>query len=60
MRREQPEVELLVFSMHDSEELIREVFSAGARGYVLKSDAALYLTEAVKCIIQSTGATDLQ
>lgn len=50
IRREQPEVELLVFSMHDSEELIHEVFSAGARGYVLKSDAALYLTEAVKSL----------
>jgi len=50
MRREQPEVELLVFSMHDSEELIREVCAAGARGYVLKSDAALYLAEAVKSL----------
>jgi DNA-binding NarL/FixJ family response regulator len=50
LRSEQPEVELLVFSMHDSEELIREAFSAGARGYVLKSDAALYLTEAVKSL----------
>ena len=50
IRREQPEVELLVFSMHDSEELIREVFAAGARGYVLKSDAALYLGEAVKSL----------
>src|SRR6476660_7796966 len=40
LRREVPETELLVFSMHDSEELIREVFAAGARGYVLKSDAA--------------------
>ena len=50
IRREHPEVELLVFSMHDSEELIREVFSAGARGYVLKSDAALYLNQAVKSL----------
>lgn len=50
IRREHPEVELLVFSMHDSEDLIREVFSAGARGYVLKSDAALYLNEAVKSL----------
>ena len=50
MRREQPEVELLVFSMHDSEELIREAFSAGARGYVLKTDAAADLTEAVKSL----------
>lgn len=50
IRREHLEVELLVFSMHDSEELIREVFSAGARGYVLKSDAALYLNEAVQSL----------
>jgi DNA-binding NarL/FixJ family response regulator len=50
IRRESPQIELLVFSMHDSEELIREVFAAGARGYVLKSDAALYLVEAVKSL----------
>jgi len=50
IRRDLPEIELLVFSMHDSEELIREVFAAGARGYVLKSDVALYLVEAVKSL----------
>ena len=50
IRRDVPEIELLVFSMHDSEELIREVFAAGARGYVLKSDVALYLVEAVKSL----------
>lgn len=50
IRRDIPDVELLVFSMHDSEELIREVFAAGARGYVLKNDVALYLVEAVKSL----------
>ena len=50
IRKEAPEIELLVFSMHDSEELIREVFAAGARGYVLKSDVALYLIDAVKSL----------
>jgi DNA-binding NarL/FixJ family response regulator len=50
IRKDAPEIELLVFSMHDSEELIREVFAAGARGYVLKSDVALYLVEAVKTL----------
>lgn len=50
IRKESPQVELLVFSMHDSEDLIREVLSAGARGYVLKSDSALYLVEAVKSL----------
>ena len=50
IHKDAPEIELLVFSMHDSEELIREVFAAGARGYVLKSDVALYLVEAVKSL----------
>jgi DNA-binding NarL/FixJ family response regulator len=50
IRKDAPEIELLVFSMHDSEELIREVFAAGARGYVLKSDVALYLIEAVRSL----------
>jgi len=50
IRKDCPEVEILVFSMHDSEELIREVFAAGARGYVLKSDSSLCLIEAVKSL----------
>ena len=50
IRKESSEIELLVFSMHDSEELIREVLAAGARGYVLKSDASTYLVEAVKSL----------
>ena len=52
MRRELPEIELLAFSMHDSEELIREVFAAGARGYVLKSDSVGYLAEGVKSLFR--------
>ena len=47
IRKEFPKMELLVFSMHDSEELVREVFAAG---YVLKSDASLYLVEAIKSL----------
>ena len=50
IRKEFPKMELLVFSMHDSEELVREVLAAGARGYVLKSDASLYLVEAIKSL----------
>ncbi len=52
LRHELPQTELLVFSMHDSDELIREVFAAGARGYVLKSDAARYLIEALRSLAQ--------
>jgi DNA-binding NarL/FixJ family response regulator len=52
MRQELPTMELLVFSMHDSEDLVREVLAAGARGYVLKSDAGRYLVEAIRSLAQ--------
>jgi DNA-binding NarL/FixJ family response regulator len=52
IHKEVPATEVLVFSMHDSEGLVREVFAAGARGYVLKSDAARYLVEAVRSLSQ--------
>src|SRR5215813_9252676 len=39
IRRALPDTEVLVFTMLENEHFIREVLSAGARGYVLKSDA---------------------
>ena len=36
--------------MYETEELIRKVLAAGARGYVLKSDAGQHLTEAVEAL----------
>ena len=36
IRRDLPKTEVLVFTMHESEELMREMLAAGARGYVLK------------------------
>ena len=50
IRRELPETEVLIFTMHDTEHLIREVLAAGARGYVLKSDVARHLTSAVEAL----------
>jgi len=52
IHKEMPATEVLVFSMHDSEGLVREVFAAGARGYVLKSDAARYLVDAIRSLSQ--------
>ena len=52
IRREIPEVEVLVLSVHDSEQLVREVLEAGARGYVLKSDAGRDLVAAVESLRQ--------
>jgi DNA-binding NarL/FixJ family response regulator len=51
IRRELPNTEVLIFTMHETEQLIREVLSAGARGYVLKSDAGLQLTSAVEALV---------
>jgi len=50
IRRESPKTEILIFTMHETEQLIREVLSAGARGYVLKTDAGRHLTEAVEAL----------
>jgi DNA-binding NarL/FixJ family response regulator len=41
---------VLIFTMHDSEELVRNVLAAGARGYLLKSDAARQLVPAVEAL----------
>jgi DNA-binding NarL/FixJ family response regulator len=50
--KELPRVEVLVLTMHHSEELVREVLQAGARGYVLKSDADESLIAAVDSLRQ--------
>jgi DNA-binding NarL/FixJ family response regulator len=46
-----PDTEVLVFSMHASEGLIGEVLRAGARGYLLKSDAACHIVTAVEALL---------
>lgn len=45
-----PDTEILVLTMHASEELIRQVLRAGAHGYVLKSDAGEQLVTAVRSL----------
>jgi DNA-binding NarL/FixJ family response regulator len=50
IRRDLPRTEVLIFTMHETEQLIREVLSAGARGYVLKSDAGRHLISAVEAL----------
>src|SRR4051795_3115716 len=47
IRRNSPLTEVLVFTMHDSDELISEVLHAGARGYLLKSEADDQILDAV-------------
>jgi DNA-binding NarL/FixJ family response regulator len=47
-----PRTEVLVLTMHHSEELARDALQAGARGYVLKSDADDSLIAAVQSLQQ--------
>lgn len=52
IRKELPSTQVLVFTMHESEQLVREVLAAGAKGYVLKSDAARLIVSAVEALAQ--------
>jgi DNA-binding NarL/FixJ family response regulator len=45
-----PRTEVLILTVYESEEVIREVLRAGARGYVLKSDAGRLLLTAVEAV----------
>ena len=42
-----PATEILVFTMHELEQLVRNMIAAGTRGYLLKSDPAQNVIEAV-------------
>ena len=48
--KEFPDTEVLVLTMHHSEQLARDVLQAGARGYLLKSDADQNLIAAVESL----------
>ncbi len=50
IKRELEHTEVLIFTMHETEQMIREVLAAGARGYVLKTDAGRQLTSAVEAL----------
>ena len=45
-----PHVRVLILTMHESDQIVREVLDAGARGYVLKSDAGRDLVGAVQAL----------
>jgi DNA-binding NarL/FixJ family response regulator len=47
-----PRVEIVLLTMHNTDQTIREVLECGARGYVLKSDAEQDLVAAVKAVAQ--------
>ena len=44
--------EVLIFTMHYNETLIRDLLAAGARGFLLKSDASRFLLAAIESLAQ--------
>src|SRR2546430_1392017 len=45
-----PHAKVLILTLHDSDQVVREVLNAGARGFLLKSDAARDLVAAVEAL----------
>jgi DNA-binding NarL/FixJ family response regulator len=45
-----PQTKVLILTMHESDTVIREVLDAGARGYILKTDAGRDLVTAVESL----------
>jgi DNA-binding NarL/FixJ family response regulator len=50
IRAQLPKTEVLIFTMHDNEALLEEFVNAGARGYLLKSDATRDLMRAIESL----------
>jgi len=45
-----PNARVLILTLHDSDQVVRDVLNAGARGFLLKSDAARDLVAAVEAL----------
>lgn len=48
-----PDARVIILSVHDSEQLVRQIVDAGACGYVLKSAAGRELVTAVESVAQN-------
>lgn len=51
-RQRTPAIEVLFVTQHDSPQMMREALGAGAKGYVVKSNAARDLLEAIEVVSQ--------
>jgi DNA-binding NarL/FixJ family response regulator len=50
IRKALPRTEVLVLTMHDTKDLAHRVMAAGARGYLLKSDASRHIEAAIETV----------
>lgn len=47
-----PKTEILVLTVHDADEIVRDALAAGARGYLLKSDVGKQIVAAVEALAE--------
>lgn len=52
IKRALPDTEVVIFSAHHSEEVIEQLFDAGAKSYIQKSDAGRHLVAAIKSLAE--------
>jgi DNA-binding NarL/FixJ family response regulator len=52
IRHHLPTTEILIFTMHNSDDILLHALEAGARGFLLKSDADDYVIAAVQALSQ--------
>ncbi|MEY2562239.1 MAG: hypothetical protein QOH88_432 [Verrucomicrobiota bacterium] len=52
IRKELPNTEVLAFSGHSAKDLVEEVFEAGAKSYIEKTDANRHLITAIKSLAE--------
>jgi two-component system, NarL family, response regulator NreC len=50
IKRALPDTEVVIFSAHHSEEVIEQLFDAGAKSYIEKSDVSRHLVAAIKSV----------
>ena len=50
IKRHLPETEVLIFTANETEEIVRHVFKAGARAYLLKAEANKHLIPALEML----------
>src|SRR3984893_15463703 len=52
IKRALPNTEVMIFSAHHSEDVIEQLFDAGAKSYIQKSDAGQHLVAAIRSLAE--------
>ncbi|MBV9658607.1 MAG: response regulator transcription factor [Verrucomicrobia bacterium] len=52
IKRQLAQTEVLIFTGQETDELVRKVFEAGAKSFILKSEASRHLVEAIRSLCQ--------